>query len=291
MERLKTFKTFITEGEDYLYGPGSESNAATAAKIKMSKSGLRHIFPGNSVVQWFKDKMYWNDGPLKKIAALHTGMTTSGFANTIRQLISTGQSPSSRDYRSQVINNNRRLALAEAKNTRSPLYVFDFDNTIANTNSGVIIKDKRTGSSRRLTSAEYAKYKPRKHEEADFSEFGKVINPRGIVEIQRIMGNMAKKGRPYTILTARPQQSSRSILRYIRSQGLHVPGVRVIGLGTSDPKAKANYLRGILQKGKTTHLEFFDDHGENVHHVSRLTGEFPNINIRARHITYGERHE
>ena len=60
--------------------------------------------------------------------------------------------------------------LSEGKKLR----VFDFDDTLAKTDSGVIVRHKKTGNTRRLSSGEFAKFGPDDDEELDFSEFNEV---------------------------------------------------------------------------------------------------------------------
>jgi hypothetical protein len=270
-------------GTNYLYGIGSETSATENALQVSSKSGASHLMPGRSAIQKYFDVNYWGDGAQKYVIGIRRGMEQA--RKSIPELRAAGKVLA----RTHVRNIDESVNRRGSTTPYSPLYVFDMDNTIANTNSGVLIKHKKTGELiKRLSSAEYARYRPQKHHVADFSEFSKVRGAVAIPEIQRIIGNMARKNRPYMVLTARPQSSSREILRYLRQQGLHTKGVKVVGLGTSDPRAKADYLRSLLSKGRNTKLEFWDDHHENVKHVAGLAKEFPNINIRARHVAYGD---
>jgi len=301
MERL-TFKQFLLQEAKGYFGQFGSTNARDASLIASGK------IPDTSASERERATHFWagEGDPQNRTQKDRTNLSQN-YNDTVETLKAKGQAPRSRNYKALVQRNSRigiggsvgvpnpselyeARKLTTGKVTSPKLRVFDFDNTIANTSSSVIIRDKRNGQARKLTSAEFAKYKPAKHEETDFSEFSKVINPQAIIQIQGIMGNLARKKRPYTVLTARPQSSSREIIGYLKKQGLHTKGVRVIGLGTSDPQAKARYLGDLLRRGKHSHLEFFDDHEENVHHVANLRKQFPSINIRARHIAkYGER--
>lgn len=280
MERL-TFKQFLKEAEGIWgrFGTGSAVEQAYAKK---------GTFPYKSAIERVKMNKFYEGDPHEK-EVLNIASTLA--AKTLES------KPRSRDYEDKVARNRAAASvpfIQKITEARFPfskkVRVFDFDNTIANTNSSVVIRHKTTGEVlSKLSSADFARYSPKPHETPDFSEFGKVINPRAIPQIQSIMANLAKKKRPYIVLTARPQSSSRDIIRYLKNQGLHTRGVKVVGLGTSDPTAKARHLQGMLSTGRYTHLEFFDDHHENVKHVARLTKKFPDINIKARHIAkYGE---
>jgi len=280
MERL-TFKQFLKEAEG-IWGRYGTSSAIEQDFAKRGK------FNYSSAIERFKMNKFYEGDPHEK--------EVLNIAQTVAAKTLQGKKPP-RDYEDKVARNRAAAStpfIQKITEARFPfskkLRVFDFDNTIANTNSSVVIRHKTTGEVlSKLSSAEFARYTPKPHEVPDFGEFSKVINPRAIPQIQTIMGNLAKKKRPYIVLTARPQSSSRDIIHYLKKQGLHTRGVRVIGLGTSDPRAKAKHLQGMLSSGRYTHLEFFDDHHDNVKHVGRLTKKFPDINIKARHIAkYGD---
>ena len=285
MERL-TFKQFIKEAVGIFGRYGTKS----AIDQDYAKRGTRYNSPDVRERELMQ-RFYSGDPQAQEKVNLRQ------IGTTIPKEKAEGDVPRTRDYEAIIAQNRAAASIPftrKLEESRFPfskkIRVFDFDNTIANTNSSVLIKHRKTGEQiARLTSAEFARYRPQPHEVPDFSEFGKVINPVAIPQIQRIMGNLASKRRPYMVLTARPQSSSKDILKYLKAQGLHTRGVKIIGLGTSDPTAKAKHLQKMLSSGRYTHLEFFDDHHENVKHVAGLAKMFPDINIRARHIAYGDK--
>lgn len=65
------------------------------------------------------------------------------------------------------------------------LRVFDFDDTLAMTDSEIILV-KSDGSKENLTPAEYAVYEPQQGDQFDFSQFqGDLINPREVKKITK----------------------------------------------------------------------------------------------------------
>ena len=83
---------------------------------------------------------------------------------------------------------NRRTKITEEK-----LRVFDFDDTIAKSKSRVHVTDRRTGKTKKLTPAQFATFKPKKHHEMNFDEFNHVIKPKRVKEIHKILQNLAKR--------------------------------------------------------------------------------------------------
>ena len=67
----------------------------------------------------------------------------------------------------------------------SKLRVFDFDDTIAKSDSNIHITTD-TGEKISMTPGEYATHKINPDYEYDFSEFDEVINPREIKQITNI---------------------------------------------------------------------------------------------------------
>ena len=97
---------------------------------------------------------------------------------------------------------NWRGFLAESK-----LRVFDFDDTIAKSDSNIHVTTD-TGKRITMTPAEYATHKINPEYEYDYSEFSDVINPREVKQITRIIRNALGAGgtREIAILTARSQR-------------------------------------------------------------------------------------
>ena len=178
---------------------------------------------------------------------------------------------------------NWRGFLAESK-----LRVFDFDDTIAKSDSNIHVTTD-TGERITMTPAEYATHEINPNYEYDYSEFSDVINPREVKQITRIIRNALGAGgdREIAILTARSPAAEEAIKDYLEQIGMDTSRITFKLLGDSDPQAKADWIRGRIEDGATDVL-FFDDSGKNVDAVQNLAGEYPDVRVKARHVKYAE---
>lgn len=146
------------------------------------------------------------------------------------------------------------------------LRVFDFDDTIVKTDSYIYVTTK-SGKKFKLTPGEYATYKPRSGDKFDYSDFDQVTNPKEIKAITKILRDMVKKGgdRGVFILTAR--ESEKPIQRYLRDIGIR--NVEVVGLGSSDPKDKSDWIVDKVESEDFDDVYFIDDSMDNVKAVKR----------------------
>ena len=169
------------------------------------------------------------------------------------------------------------------------LRVFDFDDTIAKSDSNIHITTD-TGESLVMSPGEYATHKINPDYKYDFSEFDEVINPREIKQITNIIRNALNagtEGREIAVLTARAPEAEGPIRTYLDSIGLDTSKITFELLGDSDPKAKADWIADYIERGAEDVL-FFDDSGKNVDAVQALSERFPDVKIKARKVRYAE---
>ena len=179
---------------------------------------------------------------------------------------------------------NWRKYLSESK-----LRVFDFDDTIAKSDSNIHVTTD-TGEKITMDPGEYATHVMNPDYEYDFSEFDEVINPREIKQITNIIRNALNagtEGREIAILTARDPAAEGAIRDYLDSIGLDTSMITFELLGSSDPQTKAAWIADRIEGGATDVL-FFDDSGKNVEAVQALSGQYPDIKIKARKVKYAE---
>ena len=149
--------------------------------------------------------------------------------------------------------------------------VLDFDDTLATSNSKVIVK--LNGKITKITPAEFAE----KHGELeslgaefDFSEFNKVIKGKKGPLFDLALKRQKKFGsKDIFILTARPQTSAVSIQKFLKELGLNIPLKNIIGLEDGRPQAKADWILGKVAEGYNN-FYFADDHTGNVQAVKRV---------------------
>ena len=149
--------------------------------------------------------------------------------------------------------------------------VFDFDDTIANTNSKVFYT-MPDGTKGELTAEEFAKDGDKIREqggEFDFSDFNRVVEGKQgpLFDLLKQMKN-AKGKRDIFILTARAPESAKAIHEWLKSQGVDIPLENITGLGNSSPQAKAEWFIGKYIDEDYNDFYFADDHLPNVEAVS-----------------------
>ena len=183
---------------------------------------------------------------------------------------------------------NWRDYLNEDK-AKPKLRVFDFDDTIAKSDSNIHITTD-TGEKITMDPGEYATHVMNPDYEYDFSEFDEVINPREIKQITNIIRNALNagtEGREIAILTARDPAAEGPIKDYLDSIGLDTSMITFELLGSSNPQSKAAWIADRIENGAVDVL-FFDDSGKNVEAVQALSGQYPDIKIKARKVKYAE---
>jgi hypothetical protein len=174
--------------------------------------------------------------------------------------------------------------------TESKLRVFDFDDTIAKSDSKIYVTTD-SGKNIVMTPAQFAKHEQNPNYEYDYSEFDLVINPREIKQITNIIRNATNAGtagREIAILTARGKESEEAVRTYLEDIGLDTSKITFEFLGNSDPVAKAQWINDRIVERGVTDVLFFDDSGKNVDAVQNLKHEHPEIKIIARTVRYAE---
>jgi len=178
----------------------------------------------------------------------------------------------------------------------SKLAVFDFDDTLAVSDSKIILT-KASGEVIKMTPAEYNVYAPVEGDSFDYSQFEDIINPEEITQITRIMTNHIEKekrdpeGRKIAVLTSRGEGAQKNISNYLQSLNIDMTNVEVITLGDSDPYSKKSWIKAEVQQGEFDKVLFFDDSHKNIKAVGELAVEMPEVSISVRHVRYSEQYK
>lgn len=140
------------------------------------------------------------------------------------------------------------------------LHVYDFDDTIVQTQTPVVVVDLQ-GNRKDLTSHEYVKYLPKPGEELDFTEFDKMIKSSSPIQtnIDQLKASLNNPNIKTTILTAR--RVAFPIMKHLRDK--YNMNVYVVGVGSSNPELKADYIEREVKRGYTT-IKFMDDSEKNL---------------------------
>jgi len=156
---------------------------------------------------------------------------------------------------------NARKIKKEVKKAR----VFDFDDTIARTNSKVFAE--RAGERIELTAEEFAGRGDELIAEGykmDFTDFNRVVEGKKgpLFDLMKKMKEAAGD-RDMFILTARAPESAPAIKEFLDAMGINIPLKNITGLGKSTGEAKADWLVGKAAEGYND-FYFADDAPQNV---------------------------
>ena len=171
----------------------------------------------------------------------------------------------------EVLDNlsNADAAMANARNPKTPvkkIRVFDFDDTLARSNSQVLYEmpDGTTGKLNATQFAERAGELEAEGAEFDFSEFSKVIDGKRGPVFKAIENIIAKRGaEDVFILTARPANAAGPIKEFMDALGVNLPIKNIVGLGDGKAEAKARWMTAKAAEGYNDFF-FVDDAYKNV---------------------------
>ncbi len=261
----------------------------TLSAIRMSESGvdlsfqmyiptgqtLSEIFFGTNFVKLDDQKRLMQD--------LFSGSKSQADVKKEAKILVDAQEKVDQVYKkdSKKVNTINRItdeAMSNARNSikysekRRGISVFDFDDTLAQSNSNVLytMPDGTTGS---LTAGEFALEASgltNLGAEFDFSEFNEVKDgrkgPLADVAIKR-QGKFGSKD--IFVLTARPQSSAINIKKFLDGIGLNIPLKNITGLENGTAEAKADWM---IEKYADGYNDFYfaDDAFKNVEAVRNV---------------------
>ena len=159
------------------------------------------------------------------------------------------------------------------KKRRKKARIFDFDDTVAHTNSKVFYT-MPDGSTGELTAEEFADEGDaikEKGGEFDFSDFNRVVEgKRGpLFDLLKKMKD-AKGKRDIFILTARAPEAAPAIQAWLKSEGIDLPIENIICVGDSDPKAKGEVLLSMYVEDDYNDFYFADDASQNTDAIKEI---------------------
>jgi|11_taG_2_1085331.scaffolds.fasta_scaffold00079_22 hypothetical protein len=180
-------------------------------------------------------------------------------------------SMSSKDLnQTQVVNTlktrDKAISNARVRNkTVKKARVFDFDDTVARTNSKVFAE--KDGERKVLTAEEFAKQGKGLVDagwKMDFSDFNRVVEGKKgpLFELMKKIKESAGD-RDMFILTARAPESAPAIKEFLDVMGIEIPLENITGLGNSTGEAKADWLVNKAAEGYND-FYFADDAPQNV---------------------------
>jgi hypothetical protein len=160
------------------------------------------------------------------------------------------------------------------------LFIFDFDDTLARTNSRVKITNPKTGS-RFITPAVYATYKPDPDDVFDYSEFNQLIDPQELPMYVKRLKSAIKTGADVAIVTARGAELP--VAQFLQQTGI-TKGVKIAPVGSSDPTKKTDYIETKLKSKPYTDVIMYDDALKNITAFKSMQKKYPNILFHGHHV-------
>jgi len=199
------------------------------------------------------------------------------------------------------------------------LRIFDFDETIAHTESNVGVIEPDGTTFKLNDQADFDGYLKKETDKFpdidreapenfdltmtlakkgykfDFSDFSKVINPEENERIVKIIrdlmaANEEDSHREIYVMTARRDDAIAAIQKYLKSLGFgRGDFAGIIALGGESKKGAIEKLiaKHVDEEGNTTieSIHFFDDSKKNLEDVRQLVDEYPNIeDIRIKQV-------
>jgi len=163
------------------------------------------------------------------------------------------------------------------------LRIFDFDDTLAHIDAKIYITHS-DGSKESLTPAEYAVYESKPGDTFNFKEFSSIIKKASPIKsnIDLLIKSFNTPNVKTTILTAR--LLGYPVVKYLKDEY----GIRpyVVGLGSSDPEKKREWIEQQIEKGYND-IKFMDDSAKNINAVSKLKEKYPNVKLELKLINEG----
>jgi hypothetical protein len=146
------------------------------------------------------------------------------------------------------------------------LFVFDFDDTIARTDSKVFLV--RDGERIVMDSPTFAKYEYQEGDELDFSDFNRVeadIIPQTLA----ILDDAMEKGHKVAVVTARSPGAIEGIKAFFRQNRMTPPDI----YATAGSEGKPPVLRDLLEQGTYGRVIVYEDCRKNIESLKPVADE------------------
>ena len=167
-------------------------------------------------------------------------------------------------------------AIANAQETPKKARVFDFDDTLAKTNSNVLyaLPDGTEGSLDATQFAEQFSGLQKEGATFDYSEFSQVKDGKKgpLADVAKKI-NDSEGERDLFVLTARPANADIAIQEFLKQTlDINIPLKNITGLGDGKPSAKADWIGRKVSQGYND-IFFADDVAANVKAVGEKLNE------------------
>lgn len=180
--------------------------------------------------------------------------------------------------------------ITELADARKPLWIFDFDDTLAVDTARVRVVDKKSGKTiTTLSTDEFKSYSLKGNEKFDMGT--EAVKGSPIPATLKIMRSVLGRGGKAVVLTGRNYGDTAK--KYLESMGIDV---EVVAVGSKSggshegvARAKADWIQDQIDQGYND-IEFHDDNKLNLEYAKRLAVP-GKVRIRTKHIQYSPKRE
>ena len=137
------------------------------------------------------------------------------------------------------------------------LFVFDFDDTLAHTDSVVVLQ--RDNQAIELDSGAFASYEYQPGDQLDFSDFGRVEGNL-IANTLAILSDIQNKDKDAVIITARPPQAIEGIQKFFADNNMPSPPI----YATAGSANKPQVMKELLKTNRYSHVVVYEDCMDNI---------------------------
>ena len=147
--------------------------------------------------------------------------------------------------------------ISESFSIRKTLFVFDFDDTLAHTDS--MVRLERDNEITDLDSGAFAAYAFQPGDQLDFTDFNRVSG-KLIANTLAILNNAQRSGQDIVIITARPPGAVPGIQQFFADNNMESPPI----YATSGSANKLPVMRNLLVQGDYDHVIVYEDCMKNI---------------------------
>ena len=158
------------------------------------------------------------------------------------------------------------------------LYVFDFDDTIAETEEAVLVRDKKTNKvvDHIHSQQEADNYVLKQNRYFDFSEFVNVDGAKEIELVTTYLRKLALEGNKIIVLSARQPPARFALRDYLRSIDIVTRSITFACVDGSNNKY--SYLKKQIEKiSPKNKVVIFEDTLRNIKMMLPLEDDFPQL--------------
>ena len=151
------------------------------------------------------------------------------------------------------------------------LCIFDFDDTLITSNAKVRVI-KQSGHTKKLSTAQYAKYTAQPGDVFDFDEFNRYPKQLEIIEpvFAELQASITLCG-PDNVVILTARSNPLPVKMFLQQH--NIPDIEVKAVGSSDPMMKAYYILGRVKSEKFDQVVVFEDNVKNIRTIQKVVSK------------------